>query len=98
MRGSRWRSITNGGTSAALVIWVILSAKDELGERGRSLTEQGWIQRKLLGLSRVSWAYCGYHLATISGKILVVKFAIFDGKTALPNWNSLKKQRIDLCL
>jgi hypothetical protein len=43
-------------------------------------------------------ADCGYHLATISGKILVVKSASFDGKTALPNWNSLKNQRIDLCL
>jgi hypothetical protein len=43
-------------------------------------------------------ADCGYHLATISGKILVVKFASFDGKTALPNWNLLKNQRIDLCL
>jgi hypothetical protein len=57
----------------------------------------GWIQRNLSRLG-VSWAYCGYHLATISGKILVIKFASFDGKTALPNWNSLKNQRIDLCL
>jgi hypothetical protein len=46
----------------------------------------------------VSWAYRGYHLATISGKILVVKCASFDGKTALPDWNSLKNQRSDLYL
>ena len=49
------------------------------------------MQRNLSRLG-VSWAYCGYHLATISGKILVVKSASFDGKTALPDWNSLKNQ------
>ena len=40
----------------------------------------------------------GYHLATISGKIRMVECAIFDGKTAQPNWNSLKNLRIALCL
>jgi hypothetical protein len=32
----------------------------------------------------------GYHLATISGKILMAECAIVDGKTAQPTWNSLK--------
>jgi hypothetical protein len=40
----------------------------------------------------------GYHLATISGKIRMVECAIFEGKTAQPDWNSLKNLRIALCL
>lgn len=89
-------------TARAILLLMLQSPSKcgavNLGVRGRSLTEQGLIQRKLLGLGRVSRAYCGYHLATISGKILVVKCASFDGKTALPDWNSLKNQRIALCL
>ena len=61
-------------------------------------SQRGVDTKEPIGARQVSWADCGYHLATISGKILVVKFASFDGKTALPNWNSLKNQRIDLCL
>ena|ERR1035437_2572701 len=71
------------------------------GELGRTMSQShraGLLPRKLLGFGRVSRAYCGYHLATISGKILVVKCASFDGKTALPDWNSLKNQRSDLYL
>jgi hypothetical protein len=34
--------------------------------------------------------FCGYHLATICGKIPIVECAIVDMKTAQPNWNSLK--------
>jgi len=37
-------------------------------------------------------------LATISGKIRMVESAVVDGKTAQPNWNSLKNLRITLCL
>jgi hypothetical protein len=37
-------------------------------------------------------------LATISGKILTVECAGFDGKTIMPNWNSQKNKRIALCL
>ena len=42
--------------------------------------------------------FIDYHLATISGKIRMVESAIVDGKTAQPNWNSLKSLRIALCL
>jgi len=42
--------------------------------------------------------FIGYHLATISGKIRMVECAIVDGKTAQPNWNSLKSLRTALCL
>ena len=35
-------------------------------------------------------ACSGYHLATIYANIPMVECAIVDGKTAQPNWNSLK--------
>jgi len=40
----------------------------------------------------------GYQRATIFARIPLFEYASIDGKTTLPDWNSLKNKRITLCL